>query len=129
MALQRARDTHAAQNTVTGLVSNGVTWVETIILTDEDGNQLTGVASDTWQFQFRCDPQNDSADLTLSTTDATLTVTEGATQTTLAISVPQDSLSALEGDYVADLVSKTGAGVLTHRAHGTVTFRNDPIAF
>lgn len=130
MALSRSRDTHAAQNTVTGLVSNGVTWVETVILTDQDGAQLTDVDADTWQFQFRADPESDSADLTLTTADGTLTVTEGASQTTLAINCAQSSLTNLEGDYVADLVSKAVADSrLTHRAHGIVTFRSDPIAF
>lgn len=119
----------SAQNTVTGLISNGATWIETILITDQDGAQVTGVDTDTWQFQFRCDPESESADLTLSTTDGTLTITEGDTQTTLAINCPQSRLSGLEGDYVTDLVSKTVAGIITHRAHGTIVFRNDPIAF
>jgi hypothetical protein len=130
MALNRSRDSHAAQNTVSGLVSNGATWYETIILTDENGDQLVDVDADTWQFQFRCDAGSDSADLTLSTTDGTLTVTEGASSTTLLINVPQATISDLEGEYVADLVSKAASGSrLTHRAHGIVTFRSDPIAF
>jgi len=130
MALNRARDIHAAQNTVRGIVSNGATWYETVLLTDENGAQLTGVSSDTWQFQFRKDPTSDAADLTLSTTAGTLTVTEGASTTTLLINVAQSALDDMEGDYVADLVSKaTGDSRLTHRAHGIVTFRADPIAF
>lgn len=129
MSLNRARDTHAAQNTVSGLISNGATWSETVILTDQNGAQLTGVASDTWQFQFRLDPEASAAELTLSTTAGTLAVTEGASSTTLTILASQSSISALEGDYAADLVSKTAGGTITHRAHGIVTFRADPIAF
>ena len=121
---------HAAHNTVSGVVSNGVTWVETVILTDQDGNQLTGVASDTWQFQFRCNEHNKATDLTLSTTDGTLTINEGDTQTTLNINVPQGTISGMCGDYVADLVSKAASdGTLTHRAHGLVTFRDSPVAY
>ena len=130
MAINRSRESHAAQNTVTGLISNGATWYETITLTDETGAQLTGVAADTWQFQFRADAGSDTADLTLSTVGGTLTVTEGASSTTLLINVPQATIDDMEGEYVADLVSKDSSDSrLTHRAHGIVTFRSDPIAF
>lgn len=129
MAISRSAGSHGAQNNVNGVISNGVTWYETVTLTDENGDPLTGVDADTWQFQFRSDPSSDSADLTLSTTGGTLTITESTT-TTMLINVPQASLSSLEGDYTADLVSKAASdGRLIHRAHGIVTFRNDPISF
>lgn len=128
-SFSQTRETHAAQATVSGIVSNGATWTELFILVDASGNQLTGVSADEWRFQFRADPQDTAPDLTLTTTDGTLVVTEAA-MTTLLIDVPQSSLSALEGEYVADLVSKGATDSrLTHRAHGIVIFRADPIAF
>lgn len=129
MAITRTNGSHGAQNNVNGIISNGATWYETVLLTDENGDPLTGVDADTWQFQFRCDPSSDSADLTLTTADGTLTITESTT-TTMLINVPQASLADLDGDYTADLVSKAASdNRLIHRAHGTVTFRTDPIAF
>lgn len=126
MAINRSHQSHAAQNTVSGIVSNGATWYETIVLTDENGDPLTGVDADLWEFRFRCDGDSDTADLTLTTTDGTLTVTE-STETTLLINVPVASISNLVGDYVADLKSTASVGGrITHRAHGVVTFRNDP---
>jgi hypothetical protein len=120
---------HAADNTISGVISNGADWNETITLVDENGDQVTSVSADSFQFQFRCAEDETSATLTLSTSASTLTVTEGAT-TTITIAAPQSSLSSLEGDYVADLVSKDSVtSDLTHHAHGIVTFRTSPIAF
>lgn len=129
-AFARGSGPTGAQNTVSGAISNGVTWYEDVLLTDETGAQLTGVDSDTWQFQFRKDRCNASADLTLSTADGTLTINEGDSATILEIRVPQPSLSGLCGDYFADLVSKAESdGRLIHRAHGIITFVYEPIAF
>lgn len=121
---------HGAQNNIAGVLSNGAAWYQTISLTDENGSPLTGVNADTWQFQFRCSSEDTSTILALSTTDGVLTVTEGADSTTMLINAPQSSLASMDGDYTVDLVSKAVSdGRLTHRAHGIVTFRNDPIAF
>lgn len=129
MATSRTSSSHGAQNNVSGIISNGATWYETVVMTDQNGDPLTGVDADTWQFQFRCNPDSQSPDLTLTTADGTLTITESTT-TTMLINVPQASLANMVGDYTADLVSKAASdGRLTHRAHGLVTFRNDPVAF
>lgn len=125
----RGAGDHAAQNSVAGTISNGVTWYEDVLITDENGAQVTGVSADEFQFQFRTDRTGSSV-LTLTTTDATLTINEGITTTVLEIRVPQSSLSGLSGDYYADLVSKAASDDrLIHRAHGIVTFRDDPVAF
>jgi hypothetical protein len=129
MALTRSPSNHAAQNSVTGTISNGVTWYETVILTDQDGVQLTGVDADIWQLQLRCDERSDTTDLVLSTSDGTLTITEGAEQTTMLIDCAQSRLDSLEGDYVIDIVSKDSDGRLTHRAHGVITIQESPVAF
>lgn len=128
--MRRGSGNHAADNTVSGTISNGATWYETFQIKDQNGDDVTGLTSDTFQFQFRASEELDSADLTLSTTDATLAVSESGGVTTVTINVPQATISDMEGDYVADLVSKAASNSrLTHRAHGIVSFRNDPIAF
>ncbi len=127
--LARGAGGHGAQNTVSGEISNGATWYEDITITDDSGNQVTGISSDDFQFQFRKE-RDAGIDLTLSTTDSTLTIVEGVSSTVLQIRVPQPTIAGMEGDYFADLVSKAASDDrLIHRAHGTVTFRNDPIAF
>lgn len=120
---------NSAENRVDGEISNGADWYEECLLTDEDNDPLTGVAEDTWQFQFRkC--EGEATDLVLSTTAGTLTVTEEAERTVLLINCPQTSLTNMCGDYIADLVSKDSSNSrLTHRAHGVVTFLKAPIAF
>lgn len=128
--MRRGSGAHAADNTVAGTVSNGATWYETFQIKDQNGDDVTGLSSDTFQFQFRCSERDDSAVLTLSTTAGTLSVAESSGVTTVTINVPAASLSSMEGDYIADLVSKAASDSrLTHRAHGVVTFRNDPISF
>lgn len=130
MAINRSRGSHAAQNNVDGIASNGSDWVATVVLTDENGAQLTDVDADTWQMQIRENDTDTSALVTFSTADGTLTVTEGASETTLAIDVPQATIADLDGDYVIDVVSKAASGSrLTHRAHGNLTVRNAPIEF
>ena len=120
---------HGAQNNLTGFISTGADWNEVITLVDQNGDQITSVSADSFQFQFRACEDETSATLTLSTAASTLSITEGAT-TTVTIACPQTSLSAIEGDYVADLVSKDSVtSDLTHHAHGIVTFKTSPIAF
>lgn len=121
--------THAAQNTVNGVASNGSDWVLDVVITDQNGDPLTGVDGDTWQFQIRSDERESSTVKTFST-GSTLTVTEAEGQTTLSIAIPQASISDLCGDYIIDIVSKaTSGGRLTHRAHGQLTVKNAPIEF
>lgn len=130
MATARNTGPHGADNTVSGFISNGSTWVETILLTDQDGSPLTGIDSDEWRLQLREDEESTSAVLTLSTTDGTLDIAVETDRTLFSINVPQASLSDLEGDYVLDIVSKAASDeTLRHIAHGVLTVRNDPIAY
>ena len=78
---------------------------------------MTGVGSDTFQLQLRRSRDDTDADLTLSTTASQLSVSVGGSSTTLTINAAQSALDDLEGDYIADIVSKNGA-TLSHRAHG-----------
>lgn len=128
--MNHARGAHAADNTVSGIISNGVTWYEEFQVKDQNGDDVTGLTLDAFQFQFRCSEDRDESELTLSTADGTLSVAEAGGVTTITINVPQSTIADMEGDYVADLVSKAASNSrLIHRAHGVVTFRNDPIAF
>lgn len=129
----RSGDT-GAQALLSGTISNGASWYEDVAMT-EDGTAISGSpASWTWTMTFREEDTDDSAVLTLTTaTGGGLTVTQGATETTLAIRVAKASLSDLDGDYVVDLKSLDtsdttydSAGRTRHWAHGIVTVRNEP---
>jgi hypothetical protein len=118
-----------ARGKISGTISNGATWWEDVELT-EDGTVITNADTWTWRMTFRSDPNNDSADLTLSTTDGTLTISQGADATTLQIRVVYTALSAMDGDYICDIASldtSTTPDKLVHWASGVVTFRNEPI--
>lgn len=122
------RSSNPAQMTISGSISNGADWVETITITDQNGDQVTGVGSDTFELQFRCWPQDMTADVSFTTSSGDLTVTVGASSTTIAINVDAGDLSGLTaGDYEVNLVSEDSSGVSTHRAHGRVTVFGSPI--
>ena len=128
LAPNRRRQTNPAQCTAYGTISNGADWVETLTIVDQNGDQVTGVGSDTFTIQFRDDPDDTSADLSF-TSPGDMTVTVGGSTTTLAISVDAADIGALAaGDYVFDIVSETSGGVSTHRAHGLVKILGAPIA-
>lgn len=121
-----------ARALLSGYISNGVTWYEDVAMT-EDGTAISGSpASWTWTMTFRESTEDDSAVLTLTTADD-LTISQGATETTLQIRVAAATLTDLEGDYIVDLKSLNtsdttadSAGRSVHWAHGTVTVRNEP---
>lgn len=111
-----------------GSVSNGATWWEDVTLR-LDGTVITDADTWDWQMTFRESEVDDATSLVLSTDDSTLTISQGASSTTLQIRVAYTSLSALDGDYICDLSSldiSTTPDKLVHWAHGTVTFRNEP---
>ena len=120
------RSSNPAQMAISGSISNGTDWVETITLTDQNGAQITGVGSDTFALQLRDSPDDTATDLSLTTTDGDLTVTVGGSSTTLAISGDPSGLDP--GDYTIDIVSETSGGVSTHRAHGRISVFGSPIA-
>lgn len=114
-----------AQFRLSGTVSTGATWSESCSFA-VNGAEITNADDFIWQFNFRrC--YGEVVDLSLSTTDATLTITQGGTATEIGIDASYSILSTLNGDYIADLVYQTVAGDRVHLAHGIVTFRNEPI--
>ena len=93
----------------------------------EDGTAIANTPTGwEWRMTFRLS-YDDAPDLTLTTTDSTLTISQGADATTLQIRVDPDRLSDLEGDYICDLASKDTDDRIIHWAHGVVTFRHEPI--
>lgn len=110
---------------ISGSISNGASWYEDIAVVDVDAAVEDGDLME-WRFTFRTS-YDTAPDLTLSTTAATLIIAQGTLATTVQIRVPYASLSAISGDYIADLASKDVAGRVRHWAHGTVTFRDEPI--
>lgn len=126
MTVNTSRQGTGAKGIISGTVSNGATWREALEIT-ENGTFITDAPTHEWRMIFR---QDETVALTLSTTDGTLTVTNGADSTTVSIAVAYTALSALEGDYVCDLASldtSTTPDDLVHWAHGVVTFRDEPI--
>lgn len=111
-------------------VSTGATWSEDIYIREGAAqSDLTGLS---FQLQFRSEPDATGADLTLSTADGTLSI-EDDPDTGVAcivrVTAPAATIGGLAGPFVADLVSKDTSGVLTHWAHGVITFTPSPIAF
>jgi hypothetical protein len=128
MARQFSRDpglASGAKGKVSGTISNGATWSETLEIT-QNGTFISGATGWTWRFTFR-KSYDDTPELTLTTADGTLTAANDSDSTNIAILVPPTSLSGMEGAYLADLASKDGSGVVTHWAHGTVTFVHEPV--
>lgn len=128
MAFLTAGDSGALFD-VSGTVSNNATWDEYIyFLENGSGMNLDGLS---FEFQFRKDPSSTSSDLTLSTADSELVLTDddGAVTSIVCVNVAYTVISGLEGDYIADLVGKDAASKITHWAHGVITFKQNPIAF
>jgi hypothetical protein len=114
-----------ARGLIFGPVSNGSSWHEDLEIT-RDGSAVSDAQDWEWQLKLRVN-YDESPDLALSTTDGTLTISQGAAATTVEIRVPYTSMSALEGDYIIDLASKDDDDRVIHWGHGMVTFRNEPV--
>lgn len=117
-----------ARGIISGTVSNGATWWEDIEIT-ENGTVVTDADDWVWRLTIR-ESYDDAIALTLTTADGTLTISQGASATTLQIRVAYTALSALDGDYIADLASldtSTTPDRVIHWGHGLVTFRNEPV--
>ena len=115
---------------ISGEVANNATWQEIIYFMQAGSPMvLTGLS---FKMTFRSDGSDSAADYTLSTTAGTLTIQNDATSgiaNNLYINAPASALTGLYGDYVCDLASQDSGGVVTLWAHGTVSFRQNPVAF
>jgi hypothetical protein len=112
-----------------GTVATNATWSEDIYFT-EAGAPLDISGLD-WKLTFRRDGEATSADITLSTAAGTLAVAadDNGHQRILRIDVAAGALGACEGEYIADLASRDGAGAVQLWAHGTISFRPNPVTF
>ncbi len=116
---------------IAGTVANNATWDELIYFYENGaGMDISGLS---FQLQIRNDSSDTSASVTLSTTDSQLVIAadDGGVSSILRINVPYSTISGLEGDYIADLVSKDTSNddKLVHWGHGILNFRQSPIAF
>ena len=115
-----------AKGIVSGFLSNGATWVETFELSENEA-EISGADTSTWKLVFKnCD--SGSPVLTL-TSGSEITVTQNTTSTLFAISCPQSSLDALEGDYSVDFASQAAGGTITHWLSGIVTIIDEDLGF
>lgn len=115
-----------AKGIIKGTISNGATLRESVEIT-ENGTFIPDADTFEWRVIFRKDG---TTALTLSTTDGTVTITQGASSTMLDMVAAYTSLSALCGDYTCDIASldtSTDPDDLVHWAHGVVTFIDEPI--
>lgn len=125
LKLGNTRASSSAKRRLDGVVSNGATWTDTIILSD-DGAEISGASSGEWRLTLRCTFAS-SADLTLSSGDSELVITQNTDYTSITLDVAPATLANLCGDYHADLVHETTGGDITHWAHGVITVQDDPI--
>lgn len=110
------RLSNPALDTISGTIDRGATWNEDIVLTDDDGAQLTDVDDHTWTLTLYRNP-GCAAELTLSTSDGTLTIEEGASETVLGIRCAPSRLSSLCGDYYCDIKSSDPSPTVDGAAH------------
>lgn len=98
----------------------------TILTTDSSGDIVPATSFDgqTWQLSLTQCWTSTSPAVTVTTANSTISF--NSTTAVLSLEVPSTVITALCGDYDADLISATTAGVVTHHAHGRVTFRSQP---
>lgn len=112
-----------AKFTMSGRITSGATWIESIEL-DQNGAEITGADTSTWKMLFKeCD--TGAAVLTL-TSGAEITVTQNTTATIFDIEV---DVTGMSGDYRADFAERTASGNVIHWASGIVTFVEENLGF
>jgi hypothetical protein len=128
-SLARSTGEAGALFDLSGTVATNATWAEDIYFTEAGAPfDISGLD---WKLTFRRNRENTSADITLSSAAGTITVApdDNGHQRILRIGVAAGALNACEGDYIADLASKDGAGAVLLWAHGTISFRPNPVTF
>ena len=115
-----------AKGIVSGVVSNGATWIESFEL-DQNNLEITDADTSTWKLVLKhCD--GGSPVLTL-TSGEEITVTQATTKTIFAINCPQSSLDALCGDYQADFAQQDPDDNIIHWLNGTITVIDEDLGF
>lgn len=125
---------HAGQSgaecEISGTIPIYATWSEDIYFFDPSDGSAMDLTGMDFEFQFRCDPSQTSAAVTLSTDAATLSLEldSGSVRSILRISAAAGTFSAYDGDMIADLVGIDQSGTVILYGHGVVSFRNNPVA-
>ena len=114
---------------LSGTVATNAAWAEDIYFTE--AGAPFDISELDWKLTFRRNGENTSADFTLSAAAGTLTVAadDNGHNRILRIGVGAGALSSHEGDFIADLASKDGAGAVLLWAHGIISFRPNPVTF
>lgn len=131
-SLAKTAGESGALYTISGTIPINATWYEDIFFRDENGDPYT-LTGNTFKLTLREDAEDDSAVLTLSTSDS-LSIqvdSDSGASCLLRINASTTTLSALDArDYVADLAMKnTSTERVTHLAHGILTARKNPVSF
>lgn len=121
-ALARVDGESGAPLVMDGTQANNSTWQEDIYWT-EDGQPVDLSASD-WKITLRCNPESTTVDfevvLSVETDDVS------GIDRILRIDVPVASMTALNGDYAAQLLERDSNDKIILWAAGTVSFRPGP---
>lgn len=129
VSLARDAQSSGALFELNGTVANNATWSEDIYFTEE--GSAMDISGLDWKMTFRSCGESDTADFTLAIGSG-LSIVEDAdagVDRILRITVAPGTLSSYSGDYVCDLASQDVADVVTLWAHGTVSFRSNPVTF
>jgi hypothetical protein len=128
--IARGTGPSGAECEMSGVVPIYAYWSEDIYFFDPDGAAMDLTVL-TIKLQFRRSASQTSADVTLSTGGAgiTLVADEGSVTSIARIGVEaSDLFSSYDGDMIADLIAIDGSGNATLYAHGVVTMTNNPVA-
>jgi hypothetical protein len=116
-----------AEADIGGEIATYTHWSEDIYFYNTDGSQAD-ISGQTFYMQFRRDPEQTGADVTLSTTgNLSIVASTSGTSCILRISVPSGTFSSYTQDMVTDLVVVDSTGNETLYGHGIVTFTNNPV--
>lgn len=128
-SLARSTGEAGALFEISGTVPTNATWDEDIYFT-QDGAPLD-ISEMDWKLTLRCDPENTSADTTLSTDAGTLSVVadDDGYLRILRINVTAGTLNNYEGEYIADLAARDPADKVILWAHGVISLRPNPVTF
>lgn len=107
-------------------VSAKATWRHDVVIltTDSSGGIVPATSFDGEAWQLSLTNWESTSPVVTITTDNG--VSFNSTTAVVSLNVASSVISSLCGDYDADLSSATTAGVITHHAHGRVTFLNQP---
>lgn len=113
---------------IDGTIPNNATWSEDIYFSE------AGVATDLTDLSFRLTLRRCSdaqtADLTLSTDDGTLSIAQDDNDVdVLRINVAAGVMANYSGHYTADLASRDTSGKVTLWGHGIITLTPCPVAW